>query len=158
GAVFTARMRVMNQKGALLVGSLIAAAAVSLCAQKAPSIWEGIFTDAQVERGKTAYTANSESWHGPFLNKHDNGVSSLGGQDFDFNWRGQTVGERFERTKKTMPPHAEGKLGDQTYLDIITYILQYNGYPTGSSELKADPETLKKIVIETQSAGGTPVQ
>src|SRR5262245_34688578 len=152
-------MRVMKHTGALLGITIFLLGIASVGAQKAPeSIWEGIFTDAQIERGKTAYTANCGSCHGPNLNSRENGVASLGGQDFDFNWRGQTIGERFERTKKTMPPQGTGKLSDQVYVDIIAYILQYNGYPTGDIELKADLDNLRKIVIESQSAGGSPVK
>jgi hypothetical protein len=46
-----------------------------------------------------------------------------------------------------MPPKEEHSLDDQVYLDIVTYILQFNKAPTGNQPLKADIQTLKQIKI-----------
>ena len=41
-----------------------------------------------------------------------------------------------------MPQDRPGRLGDETYADILAYILQENGTDAGSSELPSDPEAL----------------
>jgi hypothetical protein len=47
--------------------------------------------------------------------------------------------------KATMPRGNAGKLPDQTYVDIISYLLQNNEMPAGSDELK--PDMLEKIDV-----------
>jgi hypothetical protein len=44
-----------------------------------------------------------------------------------------------------MPRNEPGSLDSATYVDIISYILQQNGFPSGASELKA--EALKDIQV-----------
>src|SRR5258705_9379705 len=51
----------------------------------------------------------------------------------------------FLNMKATMPRGNPGSLPDQTYTDIISYLLQSNDMPTGSTELK--PDTLEKIQL-----------
>ena len=46
-----------------------------------------------------------------------------------------------------MPLGNPGILSDQEYLDIISYILKFNGYPTGGREVEPDPAKLGKIRI-----------
>ena len=46
-----------------------------------------------------------------------------------------------------MPPEEKNSLGDQVYLDIIAYILQFNKVPAGGQELKPDLSVLQQIVI-----------
>ena len=46
-----------------------------------------------------------------------------------------------------MPAGAPGSLDDQTYIDIVAYILQFNGMPAGNQKLVPDLDSLEKIVI-----------
>ena len=98
--------------------------------------------------GKNVYNQNCAVCHGGNLISRDNDASTLSGPDFELNWHGKTVGQRFEQIRASMPLSAPGSLSDQEYLDILAYVFQYNGYPAGEQELKPDPETLKQIVIE----------
>ena len=47
--------------------------------------------------------------------------------------------------KATMPRGNPGSLPDQTYVDIISYVLQTNEMPAGSTELK--PDVLDKVDV-----------
>ena len=40
--------------------------------------------------------------------------------------------------KAKMPPDRPGQLNDETYTDLIAYILSENGYPSRDKELPAD--------------------
>ena len=51
-----------------------------------------------------------------------------------------------------MPKGSEGILSAQEYLDIIAYVLHFNGYPAGKQDLKADIPALAKIFIEPRPA------
>ena len=46
-----------------------------------------------------------------------------------------------------MPREEPGSLKDETYIDILAYLLQQNGMPAGKTELKADSAQLKAITI-----------
>jgi len=46
-----------------------------------------------------------------------------------------------------MPPGRGASLDDQTYLDIVTYILRFNNIPAGKQVLAPNVDTLKQIVI-----------
>jgi len=47
-----------------------------------------------------------------------------------------------------MPFQNPRSLDDQTYLDIVAYILQFNGTPAGREKLTPDLQRLKEITIE----------
>ena len=38
-------------------------------------------------------------------------------------------------------------LDDQTYIDIVAYILQFNGIPAGAQKLEPDVRVLEQIVV-----------
>ncbi|MDX2005246.1 MAG: c-type cytochrome [Meiothermus sp.] len=108
----------------------------------------GVFTVAQADRGKAAYTNPSNACsgcHGVDLGGSPGGPSLARGA-FRNNWGGKTVADLFTKVK-TMPPGRANTLEESAYLDIITYILQVNGYPAGAAELTANLDDLKQITI-----------
>ena len=74
-----------------------------------------------------------------------------------FAWQGKTIAERLEKTRATMPKGNPKSLDDQTYLDIVTYLLRANGAPAGSEKLAPDMAALEQITIDVPAAapGGT---
>jgi hypothetical protein len=50
-----------------------------------------------------------------------------------------------------MPRNNPGTLTDDAYLDIVTYILQANGFPAGDGELNAQPDALGNILIQKKT-------
>lgn len=110
-------------------------------------VWDGVFTEEQVERGEAAYMANCSMCHGQNLRATDSMAVDLTG--FGFNpWYGRTVAERFERIRTTMPAGMPNTLSPQQYIDIVAFIMHYNGLPVGEEELPTDLEVLEQIVIE----------
>lgn len=109
----------------------------------------GVFTAAQAAKGREHYIepANACSGcHGADLGGSPGGPSLARGA-FKLKWGGRTVGEMFTFIKTMMPPGRAGALEDQAYLEIVAYILQYNGFPAGTNELKLDLDDLKQITI-----------
>ncbi len=106
----------------------------------------GLSTAEQARRGETAYNKNCATCHGSELRPGDREVTPLTDKAFKAGWVGKTVAEKFEATRNTMPPE-RNSLGDQVYLDIIAYILQFNKVPAGGQELKPDLSVLQQIVI-----------
>jgi mono/diheme cytochrome c family protein len=117
---------------------LVFALTTLVAAQQAPTPRDttaGVYSTAQVERGRTAFLANCARCH----------RADLGGQNarplkdkyFLDHWREMTLDLLFNQIRVNMPPPQarQGEIPDQTYLDIHTYILQGNGLPAGPREL-----------------------
>jgi len=108
----------------LLLGALVAAAQNA----SGPSIASGVFTAAQAKRGDDAYQASCSGCHGSNLRATDPEAVDLTGPGFRAKWNGKTLGERFETIRDTMPLGNANTLGDKTYMDILAFILQFNGF------------------------------
>jgi mono/diheme cytochrome c family protein len=130
------------------IGCLLLLCGTSLLhAQETKSTSTGVFTEEQAKKGETAYQRVCASCHGADLHSTEAEAPDLTEGPFKFGWQGKTIADRFEIIRTTMPPRKEGSLDDQTYLDIVTYILRFNNVPTGSQALKPDISLLKQIVI-----------
>jgi mono/diheme cytochrome c family protein len=116
-------------------------------AQQSISVWDGVYTVQQADRGKALYGQQCSSCHGATL---DGGGAAppLAGADFKSNWNGQTAGDLFEKTQTTMPADQPGKLSREQTADILAFLLTSNGFPAGSKELPTDAALLAKIHIE----------
>ena len=72
----------------------------------------------------------------------------LAGDAFMDIWEGQTMNDLLGLVQGTMPQDRPGSLtAGPAALDVISYILQQNKFPTGKEELKNDPDALKNILI-----------
>ena len=114
--------------------------------QTPPSIWDGVFSEAQARRGAEAYRSRCAGCHGPELVANGYAVN-LTGPAFTFGWQRKTIANRFLIIRETMPP-TRLTLSDQEYVDIVSYVLEFNGYPAGEQELEPDMAQLATIVIE----------
>lgn len=100
------------------------------------TVWDGVFTANQAERGREAYAANCGRCHGVDLKgRADN--RALVGERFWQDWGEDSLGTLFRIVQKTMPRGASGTLAEQVYLDTVAYILKKNDYPEGAEELSA---------------------
>jgi mono/diheme cytochrome c family protein len=132
----------------LMLSCALMAAAWPAAAQDAGTdIWSGLFSEEQVARGKELYVANCAECHGPNLTPGDEDIASLTAPAFRWSWQTKTLAEKFTKVTTTMPPGKAGAISDQDYLDIVTFILNFNGYPTGEGELTPDPARLEQIVL-----------
>jgi len=123
----------------------------ALRAQEAPSgsrsVWDGVYTQEQAERGHSLYNEHCTSCHGDALAGGEV-APPLAGGDFLANWNGLTVGDLFERIRRSMPQNDPGRLSRQQDADVLTYILSFNKFPAGKTELAHNTELLKQIRIE----------
>jgi cytochrome c5 len=109
------------------------ACSVALRAQDTPRIWQGVYTTAQAERGKTVFNTTCLRCHGEDLG--GNTAPALKGDRFQSSWGGDVIDSLFTKVRDTMPPNFGTILDDQVKLDIVTYILLTNGFPAGATEL-----------------------
>ena len=120
----------------VMLGTLAGAAA-----QSAKTAKDGIYTDAQAERGKKSYLMACASCHQEGLQGADL-APPLKGDDFLLPWSSQTLNDLYQKVATTMPADSPGSLRSQTNADIVAYMLQVNKFPAGSDELKPDPAVM----------------
>ena len=129
---------------------IIGASQAALRAQqsdKATSVWDGVYTKEQAKRGETLYVQNCSSCHGPDLSGNDE-AAALAGPVFLSSWDGLSVGDLANRVRVSMPPNNLGKLSRQQIVDILSYVLSFNNFPAGKTELDPKPEVLKLVRVE----------
>jgi mono/diheme cytochrome c family protein len=112
---------------------LLLACGVGLRAQDTPRIWQGVYTTAQAERGQTVFNTTCLRCHGEDLGGTT--APALKGDRFQSSWGGDVLESLFTKVRDTMPPNFGTILDAQVKLDIVTYILQVNGFPAGQTEL-----------------------
>jgi hypothetical protein len=116
-------------------------------ASESRTVWDGVFTQKQADRGSDLYTARCSECHLSTLMGSDMTPPLVGG-DFLSNWTDSTLGDLFERIRKTMPMNNPGSVPRDAIPDILAYILSVNKFPVGEMELPRDTQLLKKIRIE----------
>lgn len=112
--------------------------AVGVLAQDAaPSVWDGVYSAAQAERGRELYATTCAQCHGPALGGVESAPPLTGGQ-FTANWSGTTLADLAERIRTSMPVDKPGTLSRPQLAAVVAYILQVGGFPAGPAEL--DPQ------------------
>ena len=115
------------------------------------TVWDGVYSDAQAARGEASYSEHCASCHRDDLAGYS---GLLRGARFMEKFREASVHLLFDKTKTTMPRNAAGTLSDQTYLDIVSYVLKANEFPAGHDELQIDDLTRVMVV---RKGGAEPV-
>jgi mono/diheme cytochrome c family protein len=128
---------------ALLAWTLSASASVN--AQDTPRIWQGVYTDAQAARGKKEFESACIRCHGGDLG----GVSApaLKGDRFMQSFGNGSVDQLYLKIRDTMPPNFGTSISDDAKIDVVSYILQTNGYPAGARELPKSGDELSSVLI-----------
>ena len=111
------------------------------------SVWQGVYTAAQSERGRSVYLQSCGSCHGETLNG-DIGPTLTG--PFWAIWDGRTAADLYKSIRATMPADAPDSLKAQEYADLIAYMFSVNRFPAGEAELSADPKVLETVRISKE--------
>ena len=116
------------------------------------SVWDGVFTEAQANRGQAAYEGACGMCHGHRLNgaPDDPDMRStppLARARFLRVWQGRSLATLFEFTRATMPEDNPDSMTEQEYVDVIAYMLILGGMPAGDAELQPDAQSLARVVI-----------
>ena len=116
--------------------------------EESKSVWDGVYTEEQAKRGESIYHKECAACHGDMLTGGESAPPLAGGA-FLANWNGLTVGDLFDRIRKTMPQSAPGRLTRQQDSDILAFMLSVNKFPAGKTELYRQSEMLKEIRFES---------
>jgi mono/diheme cytochrome c family protein len=119
------------------------------------TVWDGVYAEAQAERGKAVYEQHCAFCH----------LSDLQGQGFapalvedtfTQRWQDGNLGDLVTIVKVSMPQDKPASLTDAEYAEIVAYLLKSNKYPGGDQELRADAPALKGVTFKRPGASAKP--
>ena len=117
-------------------GMPASAAAPAPAAAPEASASNAFYTSQQASRGEGLFRDNCVSCHAS---------SEFTGSSFERRWRNRAVGDIYEFVLYSMPDDNPGGLPEQTYADIVAYMLRLNDFPTGDSELPTSLDALMQM-------------
>lgn len=118
-------------------------------AAKAPP---ALYTDTQADAGKQVFLSNCAVCHGPNLEGRSG--PTLKGPAFATPQAHFSVGDIFKIVSQNMPAPAPGTLPHDDYVNVMSFLLQQNGYPSGTTPLtfeSAGKSRVKLIYHQVQS-------
>lgn len=118
----------------LLMCSLFVAATSALAQTSPSTVLDGVYTAAQAQRGGRTYSRICAECH----EGGEPDADPLFGPEFIDRWREAPLGFLYGFYSHEMPADDPGTLGTPVYQDVMAYLLQENGYPAGSKEIRAE--------------------
>jgi mono/diheme cytochrome c family protein len=119
----------------------------------ARSVRDGTYTFQQARRGEERYAVFCAVCHGSDMLGDGGEIPALVDTRFAKKWDRHTLEELFTLIKETMPVDRPGTLSNQVSSDLLAYILEGNGFPTGVMELSDEPDELGLIVFDGADPG-----
>jgi mono/diheme cytochrome c family protein len=101
-------------------------------AQTGATVWDGVYTPSQAERGALVYATECARCHRDDLGGYN---GALIGNRFMDRWREDSLESFYNLTRNTMPRNAPQSLSEEAYLDVVAYVLKANAFPSGEKEL-----------------------
>ena len=106
------------------------------------------YASEQADRGEERYAKDCVECHGGDLKGGMNGGPPLRGLAFEEKYFGDLPASvMFAFMSSTMPPNAPGRYSENTYADLLAYILKRNGFNAGAP-LPADIDALDYTIME----------
>ena len=127
---------------AVLAGSCLAA--VAGAQELTTTVADGVYSDAQANRGAAAYEAACAGCHRADLS--GNSGPALKEQRFARVYAGKDLRTLYTKIADTMPRNTPGSLTADVYLDIVAHVLKENGFKAGARDLTADALDAIRVV------------
>src|SRR5258708_33988746 len=138
----------MKYPSAALVRAALASPLWLLRAQapeaESRSVWDGVYTEEQAKRGEPIYHKECAACHGAMLTGGESAPPLTGGP-FLANWNGLTMGDFFDRIRKTMPQTNPGRRTRQQDAAILPFFLTVNKFPPRQTALSRQPKIIKRV-------------
>lgn len=128
----------------------------TLCAevkvfQETRTVWDGVYTVDQAQRGRQLYSQSCSYCH-------DSGEApALVGEAFIRNWFQNDLSILFDKIQTEMPLDNPGGLREESYLEILTFLLEASDFPAGDEPLSSDLSMLTNILVVDEGGLGGPV-
>jgi mono/diheme cytochrome c family protein len=117
-----------------------------LYGQSAPAAGDGIYSADQAHRGEDLYKKQCTACHGEALDGAGP-YPPLSGNDFLSKYAGQPATNLYNMIQKLMPATAPGSLTRPQAADLLAYILSFNKFPAGKTDLPNDEDSLNKLTL-----------
>lgn len=117
------------------------------------SVWDGVYTAEQADRGRSNYTGPCSLCHGRRLDGAPDDpdmrpAPPLARAKFLREWDGRSLATLYEYSRATMPQSNPGYMSGDMYVEIIAHMLAESDIPAGDQALSTDLQVLSRIVIE----------
>ena len=99
----------------------------------------GVYTAAQAREGEAIFQQHCARCHS---------TEEYRSQRFRAKWTSRTLAELYAFVSRTMPFDQPASLLPRQYAELLAYVLQVNGFPTGSSALSWDLNELAGITLD----------
>jgi mono/diheme cytochrome c family protein len=134
------------------LAGVVTLTAVAATEDRTVSVFSGVYSVAQAERGEAIYPSVCGRCHGYKLDGAPDDPDMLpappiAGPKFLRQWNGVTLAALFELTRTTMPALNPGSLSDQEFADVVSYMLAVSDIPPGPDELPANLGTLTQVIV-----------
>jgi alcohol dehydrogenase (cytochrome c) len=120
----------------------------------------GPYTAAQAAAGRGIYQSSCSGCHAADLTGL-NSASALAGGLFMSSWGDRSPSDLIAFLEGAMPPGNPGSLGEQAYVNVTAFILDFNGAHAGSQQLTAASKVAIRSVasgqVRAQPAPGEPI-
>jgi mono/diheme cytochrome c family protein len=124
----------------LVAAGLVGAPAAGVDGQeRGRSVRDGVYSQAQANRGERLFESICTSCHEL--------EEFTGGGGYLEHAEGQSLGETFDYVSAEMPEDDPGSLPPEEYAAVLAYLLRAYGLPSGTADLPAGREPLETLVI-----------
>jgi len=129
------------------VATVVFVLCVARAAAQAPAtVWDGVYTEEQANRGGRVYGQYCAGCHGDQLLGQEI-APPLVGDAFNANWDGVTLGDLVNRIRTTMPQNSPGALSRAQTADVVAFMLQSGKFPAGS--MPFDPQAMSGVMFRS---------
>jgi len=130
----------------LLVALFLTAHETFVSTQGNQTVWDGIYTAEQAERGERVYQDECTFCHLDDL-QGDSFATPLIEDAFTTRWNGSNIADFMTVIQITMPADRPATLSNEAVAEVVAFLLQMNEYPAGDQELDADFSTHKDTLF-----------
>lgn len=114
------------------------APAATAPADAVPAAPAGLFSQAQANRGRDSFRSMCTECHT---------AGEFSDNAFKVKWSRRSVGDLYEFIHTAMPDDAPGILTEAQAIDLTAYILEMNGFESGSRQMQTDQAALDAISL-----------
>jgi cytochrome c5 len=112
------------------------------------SVFDGVYNEQQATQGQALYYQHCLNCHGDYLAGVDK-APPLSGPQFSSTWNNSSL-ETLVGRIQDMPPGKPENLSREESVEILSYMLWYNGLPIGESSLVTEPSVLSQIKFQSE--------
>jgi cytochrome c5 len=119
--------------------------------QPFPTIWSGVYTQAEADRGKQTSARLCSRCHGTDLKGKSTAPGLTGAKFFD-RWNDLRLVDVIAYIQGAMPREHEFFVSADATREIVGFMLQQSGIPPGTEPISRDVKVLNEILITRPSA------